>query len=222
MTTALVLITNGRRDEIVATMDGIRRHVTPYPSMTLICDDSGDPGMARWLAETYPDATLDAHPHLGHGPAIRRAWDLASRLPVHHVLWMEEDMVLQRSIDLDAVAEVVDGEGLAQMVFKRPAHFPAERAAGPTIISRFDPSLFTDRVTGGRPWLEHRQFYSLNPHIAPRGSLRYHHWPPIPNSEHHFSRVLFRDPRVRVGMWGARDDEPIVQHIGTERTGSGY
>jgi hypothetical protein len=147
---------------------------------------------------------------------------MASALPVDWLLWVEEDMTFAQDIDLDAVAGVVHDSGIAQMVFRRNAHFPAEVEAGPTQIERFPPESFTERETGGQAWLGHRLFYSLNPHLVSRSFVRRHKWPPIPNSEHHFGLKLFRDRSISVGLWGARTAEPQVLHIGTERTGTGY
>lgn len=219
----LVVTANGRADHLETMMASVRQHVRPEPVVTLIEDDSGDPEMECWLSEMYPWARIDAHKHLGHGPAIALAWRNAQRLDVDAVLWMEEDMVWTRDIDLEEVWSVVLASGIKQMAFLRNSHFPAEVEAGPHQLSRFDPDLFTPETTHGHPWLRHREFYTLNPNLAPIGMLRGHRWPPRGNSEHHFSRTLFRHPDASVGMWGRLDDEPIVEHVGVgERTGDGY
>jgi hypothetical protein len=220
---ALVVVANGRGALLEQTMAALDRNLTPRPPVVLICDDSGDPAFAAWLRERWPQARIDAHRHLGHGPAVRRAWDLARDLPARWVFWMEEDMILDRPLDLRDPAGVLEvTPGLAQVVLNRNAHFPAEVAAGPTMIDRFDPATFQPMVTHGHPWLRHRAFYSLNPHIVPVPFLKGHRWPPVPNSEHRFSLGLFRDPKVFVGLWGSRGDPPLVLHAGTERTGTGY
>lgn len=204
-------------------MSSVRAHITPEPSATLICDDSGDPEMASWLRETYPEAAIDAHEHMGHGPAIARAWNGARALDVDAVLWMEEDMVWREDVDLEAVWSVIRMGGIGQMAFLRNSHFPAEVAAGPHQLSRFDPALFTPESTLGHSWLRHQQFYTLNPNLAPIEVIRGNRWPASPNSEHRFSRRFFRQGDNTVGMWGRLDDEPIVYHAGTgERTGTGY
>jgi hypothetical protein len=113
------------------------------------------------------------------------------------------------------------GDDLKQLSLKRQAWFPAERAAGETVISRFDPALFIEQSRNGSSWVEHRQFFTLNPHLVRRDLLAAIRWPGVPNSEHAFSVRLFRDPRVRCGIWGARSDGPWVEHFG-ERVGSGY
>jgi len=219
----LVVTANGRRSHLQDMMKSVREFVAPAPVATLICDDSGDPDMAEWLRATYPEATIDAHPHLGHGPAIARAWNEARSLPVEWVLWMEEDMLWTSSIDLGEVVQVIAQAGVQQMAFLRNSHFPEEVAAGPHQLSRFDPDLFIPETTDGHPWLRHRQFYTLNPNVAPISTLQHNRWPPSTNSEHRFSRRLFRNEEASVGMWGTLDAEPQVIHAGIgPRTGTGY
>jgi hypothetical protein len=111
--------------------------------------------------------------------------------------------------------------GLVQMVIRRQAWFPTEVEAG-GMIERFDPTAFSECSDGTHDWLEHRLFYSMNPHLVRRSFLAAHPWPPRPNSEHHFGLRLFRDKSVRSGLWGKRSDPPRVTHIGVERTGTGY
>jgi len=218
----LVVTANGRREHLQAMMSSVERYVVPKADAVLICDDSGEKDMASWLEGMYPQARIDAHAHIGHGPAIARAWDAARRLDVDYVLWMEEDMMWVRGIDLADVASVIRATGIEQMAFLRNSHFPAEVAAGPHQLSRFDPDLFSPESTNGHPWLRHRQFYTLNPNLTPLDTIRGNRWPAQPNSEHRFSLRMFRHDKS-VGMWGRLEDDPIVYHAGVgERTGSGY
>ena len=219
----LVIIANGRRDHIEQTVSSIDEHLGDFDAR-LICDDSGDPEYAAWLRETFPGFTIDAHRHLGHGGAVHTALQRAASLPVDWVFWCEDDMTFTRKVDLHAMAAQMDANPLlAQMVIKRQAWFPAEVEAGPTVIDRFDAAEFTERGDGnGSAWLEHRLFYSLNPHLVRRSFIAHHRWPARPNSEHHFSRRLFRERGLVVGMWGKRTDAPWVLHMGGERTGTGY
>ena len=220
-TFAVMLVTNGRRGLIEQTVEALGL-ASPIDQW-LVCDDSGEPTMEGWLQRLLPDARIDAHQHLGHGPAIAKAWKMAAEAPADWILWMEEDMVLEQELDLEAMAQLTERHKLAQMVLKRNAHFPAEVEAGPSQIDRFDPESFTDvEEEDGTQWLCHRLFYSLNPHLVSTDFIRTHKWPARPNSEHHFSIRLFRDHRVRVGLWGSRSSPPIVRHAGTERTGDGY
>lgn len=224
MNVGLLVITNGRRECIERTIASIERHVTPAFADRLICDDSGDPAYAAWLAETFPGHRIDAHPHLGHGPAVARAFVQATRMSdsVRWVFVCEDDMEFQEPVDLEAMAAVMDVDpGLTQMIVKRQAWFPSEVAAG-GMIERFDPALFVERSRDEGTWIEHRQFWSISSNLVRRSFLGRHPWPAVPNSEHTFSLALFRDRSAVAGIWGAKADPPRVLHIGAERTGTGY
>jgi hypothetical protein len=217
-----VIITDGRRDCIARTIPSLEAMVGPFADR-LICDDSGDPAYARWLTATFPTWRVRAHQRVGHGPAVAFAMAEAAKMDADWVWWSEDDILYQRQVDLAAMARLMETEGddLKQISLKRQAWFPLELAAGPTVIDRFDPALFTERTSPDGPWLEHRQFFTLNPHLIRRDLLRVIRWPSVPNSEHHFGRRLFANPLPRCGIWGARSDAPWIAHFG-ERTGMGY
>jgi hypothetical protein len=217
----LVIMTNGRRDCIARTIPSLEAQVGPF-AQRVICDDSGDPAYVAWLRETFPAFTIRAHPHLGHGGAVRFAMAEAAKLDADWVFWSEDDFEFACRIDVPAMVRTMETEGddLKQMVIRRQAWFPAEVEAG-GMIERFDPALFTEREGPCGPWIEHRQFFSLNPHLIRRSLLSVIRWPAVENSEHHFGLRLFRDARVRCGIWGAKADAPIARHSG-ERVGTGY
>jgi hypothetical protein len=217
----LVIITNGRRDCIEATVASLRERVKPDFAERLICDDSGDPAFAQWLRDTFPDFVVYAHPHLGHGPAVAYARRRAAQMGTPWVFFSEDDYEFNRPIDLEAIArQMIEHPSVAQMVIRRQAWFPSELASG-GMIERFDPELFTERSQNGTTWIEHRQFYSLNPHLTRRSFIAAHPWPARPNSEHHFGRQLFARPGITSGIWGSKGDAPWATHFG-ERVGSGY
>jgi hypothetical protein len=219
-----VVITNGRRDCIAATIPSLEAMVGPFVDR-MICDDSGDKQYTAWLAETFPAWRIRAHPHFGHGPAVRFALTEAGAFDSDFVWWSEDDVIYERKVDVAAMARVMDAEGpdLKQISLKRQAWFAAEVAAGPSVIDRFDRSLFVERTGPDGAWLEHRQFFTLNPMFIRRELVAVlgHQWPAESNSEHLFGRRLFARPQPRCGIWGARSDQPWVTHFG-ERTGTGY
>lgn len=217
----LVIITNGRKDCIAKTIPSIEAQIKPGFVEKLICDDSGDPGYAAWLKAQFPGYVVYDHRKLGHGPAVAYALRRAAQMEVDWVFFCEDDYEFSRPVDLEALAaQMRANPTVTQMVIRRQGWFPAEIEAG-GMIERFDPALFTERNHNGSPWIEHRQFYSLNPHLTRRSFIAAHPWPPQPNSEHLFSRQLFRDASVSVGLWGSKADEPLARHFG-ERVGVGY
>lgn len=218
------ITTNGRRDCIARTIPSLEAMVGPFVDR-VICDDSGDRGYVAWLKATFPEWRIAAHPHVGHGPAIKFAMDEAAKLDADWVFWTEDDYEFTRRVDLAAMARVMDYEGddLKQISLKRQSWFPPEVEAGPTVIDRFAPATFTERESSEGPWLEHRAFFTLNPHLIRRGMVAAiaRKWPTVPNSEAHFGHKLFANPLPRCGIWGARSDPPWVLHSG-ERVGAGY
>jgi hypothetical protein len=218
-----VVITDGRRECIAQTIPSLEEMAGPF-SERIICDDSGDPAYVTWLQSQFPGWTVLGHRRLGHAGAVRFALAAAAKIEAEWLIWSEDDLVYQRPIDVPAMVRVMDADDdIKQMVLKRQAWFPSEVAAG-GMIERFDPALFTEHGTNGSTWVEHRQFYSLQPHLVRRALVEVlqRQWPAVPNSEHHFSRRLFRDRRAKVGLWGAKAGPPWVEHVGQERVGVGY
>jgi len=218
-----IVTTDGRRDCIERTIPSLEAMVGPFTDR-VICDDSGDPAYAAWLTVTFPEWRVRAHKRLGHGPAIAFAIGEAAKLDADWVFWSEDDIEYLQRVDVAAMAAVMDAEpDLKQMVVKRQAWFPRELEAG-GMIERFDPGLFVEH-DGASPWIEHRQFYSLNPHLVRRELLEViaarRQWPAVPNSEHHYAQRLFRNPLAKSGIWGRKTDAPWIRHFG-ERIGMGY
>jgi hypothetical protein len=218
----LVVITDGRRDCISRTVPSLEAKVGPFDAR-IICDDSGDQRYADWLRDSFPEHRVLAHDRLGHARAVRFALHEAGKLDVDWIFWSEDDYEFADRIDLSKIIATMEAEGedLKQMSIKRQAWFPAEIEAGPTVIDRFDPALFVEHANNGSSWLEHRQFFTLNPYLARRSLVAVIRWPLTSNSEHHFGRSLFRDRRVKCGIWGAKADPPLAIHSG-ERVGVGY
>ena len=180
----LVIITNGRKDCIARTIPSIEAQIKPGFVEKLICDDSGDPAYGAWLKATFPGYVVYDHKRLGHGPAVAYALRRAAQMEVNWVFFCEDDYEFERDVDLEALAQQMrDNPRVTQMVIRRQGWFPAEVEAG-GMIERYDPALFTERSQNGSTWIEHRQFYSLNPHLVRRSFIATHRWPERPNSEH--------------------------------------
>ena len=219
---ALVVMTDGRREcierSIPAALDNLKGHPI---TRRLICDDSGDLDYLAWLTENFPTFDLvTAWDRTGCAEAVRRAWMHAAACGDEQwVFWLEDDFIVERPVDLAAMAEVLTVEPqLSQMVLLRQAWFGNEVEAGGLIET--DPSAYTDRCTAGHDWLEHRLGHWMNPHLVARSFLVDHEWPTGAWSEAAFSRQM-RDEGRSSGFWGARGDAPLVTHVG-ERRGTGY
>lgn len=218
---ALVVMTDGRADCIARSIPAALENLKGIEvAPVVICDDSGDPTYSTWLIETFPTARVLANPvRSGYADAVRRAWAAALDTEAPWVFWLEDDFVLQRPVDLAAMAHVLTGHPhLTQMVLKRQPWWGNEVAAGGII--ECNPQAFTDRTDGTNTWVEHAEGHWSNPHLVSRKFLAAHEWPTGAWSESRFGQQVLVNGR-RSAFWGHSSDEPLVEHIG-ERRGTGY
>jgi hypothetical protein len=222
---SLVVITDGRDDCIVPTIAAARDHLKGQITRRLIYDDTGDALHRDWLREQFPDFVVcyAEGGRQGFGGAVRHMWAYLSKFDNNPFLfWLEDDFVLRRDVELADMATVMleRGDDLVQLVLRRQPWNPEERAAGG--IVELEPDAYTDCFDGRNDWLEHRKFWSTNPHLV-RMRITELGWPDDPHSEGRFGqRLLASSPDLRFGFWGARADGPWVDHIGRERVGQGY
>ena len=218
----VMVMTDGRRECIVPAIESLTRLQGPV-SARVIHDDSGDADYEAWLWETFPGWTVDSTgTRSGFGGAVRsaRAW-LAEHDRNPYVWWHEDDFILTRDIDLHAMMRVLtDRRHLVQLALRRQPWNDAERAAGGIVEQH--PDQFYEVWDRGRAWLEHRRFFTTNPHLTRAEWLTETQWPEGPESEGRYGLSLFAGGRLRCGFWGARDSGEWCEHIGHERVGTGY
>lgn len=213
---SLVVLTDGRRDCIRESIPAAVANFGGLPVITkAICDDSGDREYQAWLRLTFPDFELvTSARRTGFAGNVRRAWEHALGTGQPWTFWLEDDFVLQRQVDLGAMADTLDANPqVAQMALRRQAWFPAEVEAGGIIEQ--DPDAYTDH----HGWLEHVKFWTTNPHLVHRSVLAGYEWPNRAHSEATFAREILRTRTA--GYWGSRQDDPWALHMG-ERQGTGY
>lgn len=212
----MVVITDGRRECISRSIPRALDRLKGMPiQRVVICDDSGDREYHAWLRVTFPDHELVLSARrTGFAGNTRRAWDVGLGSGQPWVFWLEDDFMLERDVDLAAMARALeDNPQVAQMALRRQAWFKPELDAGGIIEQ--DPAAYEDRDG----WLEHRKFWTTNPHLVHRSTLASYEWPNRAHSEAAFARQVLK---VRTsGYWGTRHDDPWVTHVG-ERTGTGY
>lgn len=220
---ALIVMTDGRREYLTQTLAGIDANLVGPITTRVIYDDSGDADHRDWLLKTFP--LYDVwwhHERLGFAGAYRSMWSSLrgyGREPF--IFSIEDDIVITRPVNLLELATVLAGRPhLAQMALRRQPWNDTERAAGGVVEA--NPDGYQEMTNGPDTWLEHRLFWTTNASLYRRDLVDRYDWPEGPESEGHFSATLFADPVVRSGYWGARDSGAWVEHIGTERVGSGY
>lgn len=214
-------ITDGRRDCIARTIPSLEAALDVEPDRRVIVDDSGDPGYRAFLERTFPHWELRAHgSRIGHAETMRDAWTIVDELDPELVLHVEDDFLFVEPLELEAMARILElRPPLCQIALRRQAWFPSELRAGGIVEKA--PDDFEDRADGELRWLEHRRFFTTNPTLYRRDLVELG-WPTGARSERRFGELVFADPDVRSGYFGAREEGPRVIHIGDERVGHGY
>lgn len=222
----VICLTNGRGDCLTRTLAAAREHLRGASEIRVL-NDSPDPAYATWLDGDVADPAADitvTHlpgPH-GYDHAMRAVWDLA-RSAVGHVFFLEDDFVLREPVDLADLAGLLeDRPHLTQVALLRQPWFRNETERGGLIEAlEAQGHKFAECTDGRRWWIEHRAVFTGNPSLIPQRTFAVD-WPAGAWSESRFGRMLFADPRARGAYWGRRSDPPRVEHIGTERVGTGY
>jgi hypothetical protein len=218
----LVVTTDGRPGLLDRTLAAFDTHARPAPADTVIVDDSGDPEYRGQLAGllAHRPALIHFHPaRVGFCQTVADAWQLATEPGPPFVFWLEDDILLQRDLDLSRLARVLDAEPLvAQMGLMRQPVNQAERQAG-SLYALFR-DLFTPRGQGEDTWLESRTNWSTTCSLIRRRFMVEHPWPAGGEGgcEGVYSRGLL-DARFHFGVWGSGEER--ISHVG-ERGGHSY
>ena len=218
----LLVMTDGRADCLARSMASLHRLRGPI-AQRVMHDDSGDPAYRAHLTDTYHGWTvISTGQRSGFAGAYRSAWRwLRDHGTCEWVFSTEDDFELVRDVDLAAMISVMAYRPLAQMALLRQPVNPAEKAAGGIVAQH--PGDYRECTDGTHRWLQHRRFYTTNPHLVRRSFVAAHDWPDGPESEGRFGIGLFAAEPVTVcAFWGGRDDPPLVEHIGAQRVGTGY
>lgn len=231
MSTALLVITDGRADYLARTVASARDNLRGDITERWMFDDSGDDEHRAQLAADYPEFVhLNAGSRQGFGGAISAAWQaLAASSRADHVFHLEADFEFRRPVDVDDLAGLLtDRPHLAQVALRRQAWNAVERAAGGYVEA--NPDDFVEHCDGDRVWLEHRRFFTTNPSLY-RRALTGAGWPAGAQSEGRFGFQLsgqglpwgVHGAAIRYGLWGGVDSgREWVWHIGDHRAGTGY
>lgn len=232
MTTALLVMTDGREHIFDVIPSAEAALPAELISERWIHDDSGDPRFAVRLRKLFPDyRVISTAGRSGFGGAIRSAWEALRRnSSAPFVFHLEDDFTFNRPVDLAGMIWLLEHRPhLVNMALRRQPWNDAERAAGGIVEQH--PGAYhecehhehteTMQPIAHLAWLEHRLFFTTNPGIY-RRRLLFTGWPEGAESEGRFSHQLLADPAVRFGYFGGRNSGEAVHHIGTERKGTGY
>lgn len=220
---ALLVVTDGRRDCIQATIHSLRARLHGPVTTRLIYDDSGDESHRAWLAREFPEFTvIHAGPRQGFGGAIRAAWAHLRTCEEPFIAHWEDDFVLNDHLYLEGMCGLLDRyRHLVQVALLRQPWSVAEVAAGG--IMQLDPGSYSERADEHFTWTQHRKFFTTNPCVYRHDLIDRFDWPTGDESEGHFGiRVFGSDPELHSAFLGKRFAPPLVHHIGDVRAGVGY
>lgn len=236
----LTILTNGRQTCLERALHAFAQHVDPLPAEVFVMDDGGQTGGAfiqATLAATLPGvpyAWEDSFVPLGMCRAHAHCWHAAKATELPWVFHLEDDLVVLRPLDLEAIAATLDAQPhLAQMALVRapwgfeiehggyipqtPGHY--ERRG--MNFGRCEDSAPAEEFAGGsRPeaeWIETTRNYATNPALFRSDLAREFPWPLDGGCETLIGPAIIegRGPDTRFGLWGW--GEPWAAHVGVER-----
>jgi hypothetical protein len=214
--TTLLVMTHGRGDELMQSLDSIHRNLRGKIDRWVIHSDCPDPAWDMWVRQWWGgDLIRNEGPH-GFGNAIRNAW---THMDDDYIIHWEEDFVLKEEVSVDLLKEILEtSPELSQVALKRQPWNEIEKAAGGFIEA--DPDSFTEEIKLGYVITKHQKFFTTNPSVYGRKIVELG-WPDEEHSEGKFGFKV-RDAGLWGSFLGAKFDPPKVEHIGYDRTGIGY
>jgi hypothetical protein len=214
----LAVLTHGRMETLSETLDSFFMNVSPSPTQVCVYADGVTPNLRAELVRARPWLDLRAGPaRQGFCAATGQLWKWASESGPDYVLWLEHDHVIERPVDLVAVAKQLDADRmLAQIALMRNAVSAEEIAAGGLFELRRGAELW-DRQDWG---YVHRDYFTTNVSLMRRSFMAENLWETSgqPLCEGRFGIDLVQRG-YRFGVLG--DGTPWTKHVGV-RTGIGY
>ncbi len=187
----------------------------------IVVSDRGDrylpsclDNMARWVGP-LPLHIVDDNEHkLGMAGAVQAGFAFALEAGWAYTLWVEEDFRFNGPAPLTEMQCVLaQRPRLAQIVLKRQAWSPQERAAGGIMEMHPDDYIQWHAGPALCDFVEHSRIFSLNPCLIPRRVLELG-WP-ADNEAGFTQRCL--DAGYRFAFYGTKAHPPLVTHIGDVR-----
>jgi hypothetical protein len=218
----MVVLTNGRED-VFSTVPGALGQLKGDFNLKLVVDDSGDDDFHERLhAELGSEfrITRSGFTNMGFTYAMGKVLEHVAAFAPDYVWLHEEDFFIERDVDLERMAAVIEKRSLLQVALLRNPWWHNEVDLGGVIEAReAQAAEFHGCFDGVSSWIEHRDHWSNGPNLFP-GHIARHGWPQVAWSESAWGGFLREFyPTSSFAYWGER--EVWTTHVG-ERTGHGY
>lgn len=213
MAVTLLFMTNGRKAYMEQTFASVVDNLRGGIDRVVFHSDTRDPDYNDWLYTLGHEVVINQGNH-GFSAAMRNAWRNVDGNVIH---W-EDDFILKRPIYVSDLQDILEDETLAQVALKRQSWNIQEKAAGG--IVECDPDSYTEEYANGFTITRHRKFFTTNPSMYTQKVMNLG-WPTGEHSEGMFGFKVW-DAGMHSAFLGGKFDEPIVEHIGYDRTGSEY
>jgi hypothetical protein len=219
MTCDLIIISDGR-GYLRESVPSLMANADPgWFGKALIIED-GDATVYPIEAETMlndwgvPAMAVNLGGRHGGAAAIQAAWamTLNSHPPSDYVFHLEEDWTFNERIPIHEMDWALDVGDIANIVLRRQPW----GSEGPGGYIGDDPAAFHPTAMDSTPsgYLAHNKGFWLNPCLIRREVLELG-WPD--NGHEHDFTAKCRAANYRFAVYGGRDDEPLVTHIGDRR-----
>ena len=212
----LGIIDNKRPEFLAQTITSIEANISYDFLKKVIIDDSGDAAYGIYLQELYGNRyhIISHVKNLGLSGSVRSLWGLALFLDADFVMHIEGDFTFNQSIDVEDLWYVLgEYKNIAQVALKRQPCNPGEIEVGG--FMKQNPESYRSGICGGKLYVTHRNFFTLNPCVYPRWVMELgweQGW-----GEKEFGERLFANPETYCAYLGKIDDPPLVEHIGNYR-----
>lgn len=203
MKVALIVITDGRWDYLLDTLESAKKALNFDFSQKLLIDDSGLCGVELDI-EGF---TVVRHQQrLGLAGAIQSAWDHLDPT-TDFVFHLEDDFIFTEPVDVGhMIALLKANPDLAQMALMRQAWSPEEIAAGG--IYNMNPHAYEIQ----KDFYSHTRLFTFNPCVYPYSITAYGAGLEAEVTE----RLL--DAGYQFAYYGQPDDMARTIHIGVRRS----
>jgi hypothetical protein len=209
MEIGLLIITDGRKELLDATVNSARQNLICNFKTQIIVNDSQDQEYQIYLSSLYPDFTIINNiPKAGFSGSINAGWKALSK-EVDYIFHLEEDFLFEQEVEISNLVELLQRSGAYQMMFKRDAVLsnPIEAEYGGYIEA--NPHLY-EQHDG---YILHNNFFSTNPCIYSTTICKFG-WPEGQGEIEFFNQIKNVDKEAKCGIVGNKFDKPLVRHIG--------